>query len=85
MNNHILKILILSLIIFIINLPFGYFRGKSKKYSFKWFLYIHLPIPLIVFLRIYSNIGFAFYTYPIFVAAFFFGQTVGALFESYPF
>lgn len=34
-----------------INLPFGFFRSKTNKYSFRWFLYIHLPIPLIYFMR----------------------------------
>ena len=82
MHEHILKLLLLTVIIFLINLPFGYLRGNVKKFSFKWFLYIHLPIPFIILLRIYSDIGFAFYTYPIFVAAFFMGQIVGRRFAN---
>jgi len=34
-----------------INLPFGHLRSKTKRYSLHWFLYIHLPIPFIYFLR----------------------------------
>ena len=34
-----------------INLPFGHLRSKAKRYSLRWFLYIHLPIPFIYFLR----------------------------------
>ena len=80
MTEHIAKLLILALLIFVINLPFGFLRSNEKKYSFKWFLYIHLPIPFIILLRIYSDIGFAFYTYPIFVTAFIMGQMVGRRF-----
>ena len=82
MNEHLAKLFILALLVFIINLPFGFLRGGVKKFSFKWFLYIHLPIPLIILLRIYSDIGFAFYTYPVFIAAFFLGQLVGSRFAS---
>lgn len=71
---------VVALLVFLINLPFGALRGRERKYSFKWFLYIHLPIPAVVFLRIYSDIGFAFYTYPILVAAFFGGQMIGRKF-----
>jgi hypothetical protein len=77
MNEYIIKLLVLTLVIFIINLPFGYLRGNVRKFSFKWFLYIHLPVPLIILLRIYSEVGFAFYTYPLFIGAFFMGQFVG--------
>ncbi len=63
----------LAFLVFVINLPFGYLRGKSKKYSLKWFLYIHLPIPMIILLRIYSGLGFQFYTFPWTVGAFFSG------------
>jgi len=72
-----MKIVLVALLVFLINLPFGALRGREKKYSFKWFLYIHLPIPFVVLLRIYSDIGFALYTYPILIAAFFGGQMIG--------
>ena len=35
----------------IVNLPFGFLRSKAKKFSFPWFLYIHLPIPFVYVLR----------------------------------
>jgi hypothetical protein len=34
-----------------LNLPFGFLRAKTIRYSLKWFLYIHLPIPFIYLLR----------------------------------
>jgi len=72
-----MNVLLVAILVFLINLPFGARRGRERKYSFKWFLYIHLPIPLVVFLRIYSDIGFALYTYPILIMAFFGGQFIG--------
>ncbi|PTN10246.1 hypothetical protein [Mangrovibacterium marinum] len=75
-----MKILLVALLVFLINLPFGALRGSERKYSFKWFLYIHLPIPLVVFLRIFCDIGFALYTYPVLIAAFFGGQLLGRKF-----
>lgn len=77
MTEHVFKIIFLAVIIFTLNLPFGYWRANVRKFSFKWFLFIHLPIPVIIFLRIFSHVGFAFYTYPIFIGAFIMGQFIG--------
>jgi hypothetical protein len=70
-------LIILAILVFIINLPFGFWRGKTRKYSFKWFLFIHLPIPVVILLRIYSGVGFAFISYPVLLSSFFMGQFVG--------
>ncbi len=70
---------IVTVIIFILNIPFGYWRAQVRRFSFQWFASIHLPIPAIVFLRHYSGVGFALYTYPLFVGAFFLGQYSGKL------
>ncbi len=60
---------------FLINLPFGYYRKKAKKFSFKWFLYIHIPIPVIVAARLISNLDFRYI--PLFVVAAITGQFLG--------
>ncbi|GBE01336.1 hypothetical protein BMS3Bbin06_01541 [bacterium BMS3Bbin06] len=60
---------------YMLNLPFGFFRGKTRKYSFKWFLYIHLPIPLIFLARTFSHLDFRYI--PIFVVAAVLGQIFG--------
>ncbi len=70
-------IVILALVV---NLPFGYLRQKSRKYSLKWFLYIHLPVPLIILARLISHIDFKFI--PLFLAAGFVGQFCGGKLES---
>lgn len=77
MSPYILKLVLLTVVVFLLNLPFGYWRAGVKKFSFKWFLYIHLPVPAVILLRICSDVGFAFYTYPLFAGAFFGGQIVG--------
>ena len=47
-----MELFFLSILYVLINLPFGYLRGGVPKRSVLWFLYIHLPIPLLVFLRL---------------------------------
>lgn len=42
---------------FIISIPCGYLRQNYKKYSFMWFLLIHIPIPFIVLLRIKAGVN----------------------------
>ncbi len=73
------KLLIISIIVFILNIPFGYWRANVKKFSFQWILSVHIPVPFIIALRIFSHIGFIWYTYVFLVAAFFLGQRVGAI------
>jgi len=70
-------LLVVFVIDFIFNIPFGYWRASEKTFSLNWFLSIHIPIPFIIFLRIFSDIGFALYTYPILVFSFFTGQFLG--------
>ena len=59
----------------LLNLPFGYLRARSKKYSAPWFIYIHIPIPFIIFLRL--SFGFDWKAIPLIVAAALIGQFVG--------
>jgi hypothetical protein len=75
-----MNITIVALIVFFFNIPFGYWRENVRKYSLSWALSIHVPIPFIILLRIYSGIGFQFITYPIMICAFFMGQLAGAWF-----
>ncbi len=82
MNHELLKVAGDTVLIFVLNLPFGYLRSRQRKFSFMWFLYIHLPVPLVILVRILSHIGFALYTYPLFVAGFFLGQLAGKKFNT---
>jgi len=60
-----------------INIPFGYWRAKVAKFSLQWFLAVHIPVPLVVFLRKsagYADLGL---TLLLFLAAYFSGQYLG--------
>ena len=52
--SHILNFTALA---FLVSLPCGYIRGGCRRFSALWFLMIHMPIPLILFLRIRSGLG----------------------------
>jgi hypothetical protein len=66
-----------ALLVFLINLPFGYWRASMKKFSTQWFLAVHLPVPLVIALRIFSGLGWKLISFPVLVGAFFLGQFVG--------
>ena len=74
----VLKLAIITILIFIFNIPFGYWRENVKKFSLQWALAVHIPVPFIILVRIYGNVGFAWYTYVLFVGAFFLGHKMGA-------
>ena len=61
----------------LLNLPFGYLRAKERKLSFRWFLYIHLPIPFIFLGRVMSHLGIIYI--PVFVTAALIGQFSGGM------
>lgn len=50
----------LVVLAFVISIPCGYLRQNYAKYSFMWFLLIHIPIPFIVLLRVKSGISWHF-------------------------
>ncbi len=60
---------------FCVNVPLGYLRQNFRKFTFGWYFYIHISIPLIVFLRIKSGFGWMFI--PLTLGAAVAGQMVG--------
>lgn len=78
-----MKLLIISVLVIVLNLPFGYWRANVKKFSFQWFLAIHLPVPFIILLRILCGLGFAFITYPVLIGADLLGNYAGGEIYSY--
>jgi hypothetical protein len=72
-----MNILSVAFIVFLLNLPFGYWRANVKKFSLSWFLSIHAPVPLVIAIRVLSGLGWQFITFPIMVGAFFGGQFAG--------
>lgn len=78
-----LNLIVLSFLILILVIPFGYWRANVKRFSFQWFLSVHIPVPIIIALRIFAEIGFAWHTYLFLVTAFFIGQQTGGLIHKY--
>jgi hypothetical protein len=64
---------------FMLNLPMGFLRGKTRKYSLSWILCIHLSIPVIYLGRLFSGLDFRYI--PIFLAAAVLGQIWGGKME----
>jgi hypothetical protein len=64
-------------LIFLVNLPFGYWRSGVKKFSPAWFVAVHAPVPLAIGMRYLAGMGFRLATLPIYIAAFFLGQMAG--------
>jgi hypothetical protein len=73
-----MKLLYISLIVFVLNIPFGYWRSNVRKFSLQWILAIHIPVPFVIALRFLSGLGFQFVTYPALVGGFFAGQFLGS-------
>jgi len=58
-----------------VNIPLGYMREASRKYSFTWFLLIHLSIPFIILLR--TRLGFSWRWIPLTLGCAVVGQLIG--------
>jgi hypothetical protein len=67
-----------GLAVFLLNLPFGYWRAGTRKFSWQWALAIHLPVPFVILMRVYSGLGWQLISFPVLISAFFLGQFVGA-------
>jgi len=72
-----MNLLSVATLVFILNLPFGYWRASEQKFSTRWFLSVHAPVPFVIALRILSGLGWQFITFPILIGAFFGGQIIG--------
>ena len=66
-----------GLLVFLLNLPFGYWRASTKKFSWQWMLAILLPVPLVIALGVFSGMGWKLTSFPVLVGAFSLGQFVG--------
>jgi hypothetical protein len=63
-----------------INIPFGYMRAGHRRYSWPWLLAVHLPVPLIIIMRLLSNQGWG--TVPVLVICAIIGQLAGGMLRS---
>ena len=58
-----------------INIPLGFVRQGVEKFSFAWYFYVHISIPLIIYLRIKS--GYSWKFIPLTIAGAVIGQIIG--------
>ncbi len=73
----IMSLFLASLSVFVLNIPFGMWRAGVRKFSWQWFLSIHIPVPFVIAIRYLFDLGFQWHTYPFLVGAFFLGQLSG--------
>lgn len=62
---------------FALNLPFGFWRAGAPRFSRPWLLAVHLPVPIVVALRLASGLGFKLATFPAIIGACVGGQLLG--------
>jgi hypothetical protein len=65
--------------VFVLTLPFGFYRAHTRKLSLRWFLAIHLPVPLVFLARWEAHLSWKFipFTCLTFAVAQFLGGWVG--------
>jgi len=67
----------IALMILALNLPFGFWRAGTRRFSLPWFLAVHVPVPIAVGLRVAVGLGWRLSALPVFVGAFVAGQYLG--------
>lgn len=75
-SDYILPLAALLIFSFGANLPLGYLRETSRKFSLHWFVLVHLSIPFIVALR--SMFGFGWQIIPLTLICAIAGQLAGS-------
>lgn len=71
------KLVLAAILIVLVNLPFGYWRAGVRRLSGAWFLAVHLPVLLVVGIRLLLGVPFTWWVLPITVGSFALGQWLG--------
>ena len=78
LDDHTLTLMgYIGVLALALNIPLGYLRQGRRKYSFPWFVYIHLSIPLIAYLRIANHV--TSWLIPFFLLCAIAGQIAGGI------
>ncbi|HHL40589.1 MAG TPA: hypothetical protein ENJ37_08785 [Deltaproteobacteria bacterium] len=77
--NTFLVLIAITAFALLLNLPFGYLRSGTRKFSLLWMLYIHIPIPFIFILRKMGGLDFTFV--PVIAVGAVAGQFLGGRFK----
>jgi hypothetical protein len=73
--QYIITVTGLIVVVLALNLPMGYLRKNYEKFSFGWYFYVHITIPLIIYLRI--KVGVSWHMIPLTLAGAVVGQVIG--------
>ena len=76
-----MDLLLVAVLIFLMNIFFGYWRANTRRFSTQWLMAIHIPVPLVIGIRLWL-FSFSWATLPLFVAAFFAGRYSGSRLRS---
>ena len=76
MMDNLLWVAIATLFL---NVPFGYWRSRTRKFSLAWFIAIHAPVPVVAAMRMGAGIEWSLEVFPVLVAAYFAGQSLGVI------
>lgn len=72
-----MNVLMAAVILFLVTMPFGYLRGGAKRFSWRWLLWIHLPVLFVIALRVFADVGWQWHTFPALTGALSLGQLGG--------
>ncbi len=72
------QVLLAALGTFVVNLPFGWMRESTRKFSVGWFLAVHAPVPMVMLIRRAAGVSLGWRTLPALLLSYFLGQAVGA-------
>ena len=70
-------LLTLAIAVLFLNVPFGYWRAGTERFSRPWFLAVHAPVPFVIALRLSWGIAWRFGNLPMLMGAYFLGQMAG--------
>ncbi|MBI4321960.1 MAG: hypothetical protein HY675_25995 [Chloroflexi bacterium] len=70
-------VLAMAAAILVVNIPFGYWRANTPALGAEWFVAIHLPVVVVVAVRLALQVPWEVATLVPMVGAFFLGQLAG--------
>ncbi len=73
-----MQLALFAFFVFVVNLPFGWWRQGVRKFSPAWFIAVHAAVPLIIAARLLAGYGWHWSQIPVLVLAYFGGQFAGA-------
>ena len=71
-------VLSIGLATLLLNVPFGYWRESTRKFSPQWFVAVHAAVPAVIVMRTLADIEWRVGVIAFFVLCYFAGQFVGA-------